>query len=81
LEGKLTFYIPLAYREKWYIAQFVELSHGDVARSLNHLFKNANNGTRTRMCVYLFRQTEEYRELREKAEIKARKTAESKAEV
>lgn len=76
----MTFYIPLAYKEKWYIAQFVELSHGDVARSLNRLFKSANNGTRTRMCVYLFRQTVEYKELREKAELKQQKTAESKAE-
>ena len=34
------------------------------------LFKNHNKGARSRMCVYLFRKTEEYRLLREKAEEK-----------
>lgn len=76
----MAFQIPLAYREKWYIAQFVELSHGDVARSLNRLFKSHNNGTRTRMCVYLFRQTTEYQELREKAILQEKKPAVKKAE-
>jgi hypothetical protein len=77
----MTFQIPLAFKEKWYIAQFEELSHGDVARSLNRLFKSHNKGTRSRMCVYLFRKTDEYRELREKAAIKAQKIVAAKAEV
>jgi hypothetical protein len=66
----MTFQIPLAFKEKWYIAQFEELSHGDVARSLNRLFKSHNKGTRSRMCVYLFRQTTEYHDLRTKVEEK-----------
>jgi len=68
----MTFQIPLAFREKWYIAQFPELSHGDVARSLNRLFKSHNKSTRSRMCVYLFRQTTEYRDLRAKVDEKER---------
>jgi hypothetical protein len=66
----MAFGIPLAYKEKWYIAQFPELSHGDVARSLNRLFKSTNNGTRSRMCVYMFRKTTEYIDLRGKAALK-----------
>jgi hypothetical protein len=62
----MVFYVPLGPKEKEYIARFVELSHADVARSLNRLFKEHNNGTRSRMCIYLFRQTSEYRELLEK---------------
>lgn len=62
--------IPLSHAEKWYIAQFVELSHKDCARSLNALFKSTNNGTRSRNTVYLFRQSEEYAELRKKAALK-----------
>ena len=63
--------IPLSHAEKWYIAQFVELSHKDCARSLNALFKADNHGTRSRNTVYLFRGTDEYKELRAKAEAKA----------
>lgn len=70
----MAFEIPLAHKEKWYIARFPELSHGDVARSLGRLFKNHNRGARSRMCVYLFRQTEEYRQLREKAMAEELKT-------
>lgn len=66
------FQIPLSPAEKWYIARFPELSHGDVARSIGRLFKAHNKGARSRMCVYLFRQTEEYRQLREKAEANER---------
>lgn len=66
----MSFQIPLDYKEKWYIAQFAELSHGAAARSLNRLFKRINNGTRTRMCVYLFRKTAEYTDLRAKVEEK-----------
>ena len=62
--------IPLSHTEKWYIAQFVELSHKDCARSLNALFKGTNNGTRSRNTVYLFRGTDEYREMRQKIDIK-----------
>jgi hypothetical protein len=64
--------IPLSHAEKWYIAQFVELSHKDCARSLNALFKGVNNGTRSRNTVYLFRGTPEYAEMRKKAETKAK---------
>jgi hypothetical protein len=63
--------IPLSHAEKWYICQFVELSHKDCARSLNALFKGTNNGTRSRNTVYLFRQSEEYQKLRAKVESKA----------
>jgi hypothetical protein len=68
----MAFQIPLDHKEKWYIAQFPELSHGDAARSLNRLFKRINNGTRSRIGVYLFRQTAEYRDLRAKVEEKER---------
>jgi hypothetical protein len=64
----MTFGIPLSDKEKEYIAMFPELSHGDVARSLKRLFKS-NEGTRNRMTVYLFRQTEEYRDLRVKVKV------------
>jgi hypothetical protein len=74
----MAFQIPLDHKEKWYIAQFPELSHGDAARSLNRLFKRINNGTRSRIGVYLFRQTTEYRDLRAEIEEKEhRKTSES----
>ena len=62
------FEVPLGDKEKLYIAQFPELSHGEVARSLRQLYKKINNGKRSRICVYLFRQTEEYRKLQEKIE-------------
>jgi hypothetical protein len=61
--------IPLAFKEKWYIAQFPELSHKDCARSLNRLFSD-NKGTRVGKTVYLFRGTDEYREMRQKIDIK-----------
>jgi hypothetical protein len=82
-KSQMTFQTPLAYKEKWYIARFPELSHGDVARSLGRLFKAHNGGARSRMCVYLFRQTEEYRTLREKAEVNERqiKAESSKATI
>jgi hypothetical protein len=34
-----------------------------MARSLNALFKGTNHGTRSRHTVYLFRQTDVYKEL------------------
>jgi hypothetical protein len=66
VEERLTFYIPLSDKEKAFIVKFPDISHGGVARSLNNFFKDYNTGTRTRMCIYLFRQTIEYRELLEK---------------
>ena len=60
------FEIPLSDKEKSYIAQFPELSHGNCARSLRNRYKHINGGKRSRMCVYLFRKTEEYRGLVDK---------------
>jgi hypothetical protein len=59
----MTFGIPLSDKEKRYIVTFPELSHGDVARCLNNLFKEHNNGTRRRMVVYMFRNSKNYQEL------------------
>jgi hypothetical protein len=78
------FYIPLAYKEKWHIAyqdairaidKQPDLSHGDAAKHLNRLFSKDNKGTRSRMTVYLFRGTDEYKIMRAGIEEKERAKA------
>jgi hypothetical protein len=67
----MTFEIALSKREKWFIVEHSEpaltpqCSHGEVARMLGHVFSEHNGGKRSRMTVYLWRNTSEFREMRE----------------
>ena len=59
----MTFSPPLSREEKWYIVEHPDDSHGDIAFHLNRLFHEENYRKRSRITVYIFRNSKEYRDM------------------